>query len=260
MEGAARVFAGEFCRSTLCCSTPGQDSPLYVVTPSGAWCNRVFITGALTELTPAGAGLRGRLADPTGVFDLTFPADARTDLTGMLRKVPIPSFLSVNGKARMAGGSTRSAPFIVVDSFRIVDRAVRDAWVARTAEITLQRIGALAQALRVQEMVADGRVRLVLSHYRTTPAGLLDCVAMVESAIAGLPATPSVPPPPPGDIREPVIGIIRDLQGAKGVAIADVIAQAGIRGIPPDAAQGIVDELIREDECYQPQKGVVRLL
>ena len=54
MEGAVRLFAGEFSQSTL--TVPGEDdkSAAWVVTPSGAFCRQVFLAGALVEVQEQG--------------------------------------------------------------------------------------------------------------------------------------------------------------------------------------------------------------
>ena len=260
MEGASRVFAGDFNRSTLVRGLPGSDFPQYVVTPSGAWCSLVFLTGVLTEVNGSGARLRFRLADPTGAFDCEADADAKNGCTELFRTIAVPSFLAVSGRARPRGGNADEGGFIRIGSVRVVDRAARDAWIARTADSTLQGIGVLAGALQGEP--ADEKARAVIAHYHTTPSDLLKILAMVESAVAGLPADLPGTAPAAGqpDPKEIIVAIIGDLQGPRGVAVDDVIAQSGFRGIAPDAAKGIVDELIREDECYQPQKGFVRLL
>jgi len=135
---------------------------------------------------------------------------------------------------------------------------VRDAWIARTASESLQNISRLAVALNGGD--SDEKSLVVLDHYRHTPEKLLAILASVETAIAGLPAEhiPSAAEQP--GARETVIAVIRELQGPRGVAVEEVIIQAGIRGIFSESARGIIEDLIREDECYQPQKGNIRML
>lgn len=258
MEGSARVFAGDFCHSTLSCPLPGNSSPLYVVTPAGVWCNLVFLSGALTEVSGSGTIIRCRLADPTGAFDLEAEAAMKNGLSRMLLTLPIPSFISISGRACMARRREKVTPVVRVDTVRVIDRGVRDGWIVRTADSTLDNIGVLIDAL--QNKNGSEKERVVLSHYHITPDDLLLSIAMVESAIAGLAAAPATPTPCLPDARETIMGIIRELQGSRGIAAEEVIAQAGIRGIGPDIAKKTIEDLIREDECYQPQKGSLRLL
>jgi len=48
---AARVFAGEYGSSTLSIQDDDPQNPAWVVTPGGAWCRSMFLSGALTEVT-----------------------------------------------------------------------------------------------------------------------------------------------------------------------------------------------------------------
>ena len=75
-EVAHRVFAAELKESNLQ-SKEGQDDQYpkqYLLTPTGAKCNRVFIVGTLIEKDDVGTDSdfwRGRIVDPTGAFYVT---------------------------------------------------------------------------------------------------------------------------------------------------------------------------------------------
>ena len=45
LEGAARVFAGEFSRSTESVTVPSGDNIPRVLTPTGAACGRILVAG-----------------------------------------------------------------------------------------------------------------------------------------------------------------------------------------------------------------------
>ena len=100
MEGAARVFAGDFSGSTF--SVPADDagSPAWVVTPGGAWCRSVYLCGALTEVIETADVLHCRLADPTGAFDVV-SGGRRAAITEQLHAIPVPSFIAVTGTAEL---------------------------------------------------------------------------------------------------------------------------------------------------------------
>ena len=71
-EVAKRLFAKEFQASNLTYKD-GEDqfAPTYLLTPTGAKCNRVFIVGTLTEKTNIGSDSefwKGRVSDPTGAY------------------------------------------------------------------------------------------------------------------------------------------------------------------------------------------------
>ena len=91
MEGAARVFAGDFSGSTLSVQADNEQSAAFVVTPCGIWCRVVYLSGAITEITETGDMLRCRLADPTGAFNLVI-GGRNSPLAEQFRKIPVPSF------------------------------------------------------------------------------------------------------------------------------------------------------------------------
>lgn len=257
MEGAVRVFAGEFNRSTITVHATDAGGPAYVVTPGGAWCHLMFLAGALTEVSGTGDMLRCRLADPTGAFDLVAGGGARSELSGTFKTITVPSFLTIVGRAQMFMKDGSCTLFVRPDSVMVVDRAVRDIWVIRTADLTLGRLERLAGVLRGQP--TDPRTRTTVEHYRTTPEQLRELACMVESALSSvqkIDAAGSSPATP----REIIIGILREKQGPRGILVEEVIALAGLRGVPADAAKGAIEALIRDDECYQPHKGAIKLL
>jgi len=100
-EVAHRVFAAELKESNLQ-SKEGQDqySPQYLITPTGAKCNRIFIVGTLTETENVGTDSefwRGRIVDPTGAFYVT-AGQYQPEAAQVLAKTTPPEFIAVIGK------------------------------------------------------------------------------------------------------------------------------------------------------------------
>jgi hypothetical protein len=54
--------------------------------------------------------------------------------------------------------------------------------------------------------------------------------------------------------------IIKATSSSRGVAVDEIICQAGERGIGQAEVLSAIESLIVDDECYQPQKGFVRPL
>src|SRR5450756_2676376 len=73
-EVARRLYAKELQGSTLFYKEHDDAyAPQYLLTPTGAKCNRVFVVGTLTEKENVGVDAdywRARIADPTGVFPI----------------------------------------------------------------------------------------------------------------------------------------------------------------------------------------------
>jgi RPA family protein len=257
MEGAVRLFAGEFSQSTL--TVPGDDekSAAWVVTPSGAFCRQVFLAGALVEVQEQGDMLSARVADPTGGFDLVC-GGRNTAISEATRKIPLPSFVSVSGRAQLYRNGRKAVLTIRPDQVQVIDRHVRNQWIITTAQCTLARLLVMHQAL--QGTCNDVRILQVCSHYSLTPGDLSSMADMVAGALACIRPPQETDGEVQADPREIILEYIRTTSGPRGVAVEEILEMARIRTIPPEAARAVVESLIVEDECYQPQKGFVKPL
>ena len=256
MECATKVFAGELCQSDLTIKGDDTDNVTWVVTPGGAWCDLLFIAGALTEVSESGDMLYCRVADPTGAFNLTI-GGRKSPLVQTILDLPVPSFVTVTGRAQMYRKGATPAISIRPDRVLGIDRSVRDQWVLMTAEATLGRLEQLHGA--VKGLCHDDRTMVAFRHYAITTARIEELASMVKNAIQ------SVRAPKPGtnpdvDIHGLVMEIIRANREPRGIAVEEVIETAGLRGISQQAVLTAIEALIVEDECYQPQKGHVKPL
>jgi len=105
-EVAKRVFAEEL-KSSNCSFRDGEEqnqyAPSYLLTPTGAKCNRVFVVGTLTEKDDIGTDTeywRGRVVDPTGsifIYAGQYQPEAAQTLAGL----EPPEFVAVVGKPNL---------------------------------------------------------------------------------------------------------------------------------------------------------------
>lgn len=256
MEGATHVFASEVNRATLLVPGSEAQSPAWVVTPGGAWCRLLYLAGALTEVSERGDLLHCRLADPTGAFDLVI--GGRSSAIGdIFRKITVPSFVTVSGTAQCYQKNGSIVVTVRPDHVQQVDRRVRNAWVLETAEKTIARLEALLCV--IEGTPVDERACTVIRHYALTKDHLREHLAMVECAVKGVQPVESGPDVPI-DPRELVLEMMREETSPRGIALQEIIDRAGTRGITAEATLGAIEALIVDDECYQPQKGYVRLL
>ena len=256
MEGAARVFAGEFSRSTLMEPSGEGGAPGGVVTPTGAFCRQVFLAGVLTEVNDSGDMLRSRVADPTGAFDII--SWRRGPLNDTLKAIPIPSFVTVTGLAQMNQNKRSGSPTIRPEQVLPIDRATRDQLYLSTAEYTLRRIGQMR--LAVTGCCSDETLRRAMQHYTTTSKDLHELVQMVECVVQGIRPLEAAPATVAADVMADVRELVGNAPGPQGIAVEEVIAVMAGKGISKEAVLAALESLIVEDECYQPRKGYVRLL
>ena len=159
-EVAKRVFAKEFNASNLLYKeSEDQYSPQYLLTPTGAKCNRLFFVGTLTEKSDIGTDSeywKGRVTDPTGAFDI-YAGQYTPEAAQALSDIEVPSFVAVIGKPssykRQDGTiSVTIRPEIIVPA----DSDTRDLWVKDTIAATAERLealkaGATPDAVKAQE-------------------------------------------------------------------------------------------------------------
>jgi len=257
MEGAVRLFAGEFNQSTL--TVPGEEdkSAAWVVSPSGGYCRQVFLAGALVEVQEQGDMLSARLADPTGGFDLVCGGN-NTALVESIRKIPLPSFVSVSGQARLYRRVGKLVLTIRPERVQIIDRQSRDQWIITTARATLARLKMMQEALK--GTCTDGRILQACSHYSLTRNDLRELAELVAGALANIRPAQETGPVVQVNPRDMIMEYIRTNSGPRGVAVDEIMEMVRLQGISQEAALAAVGSLIVEDECYQPQKGFVKPL
>jgi RPA family protein len=258
MEGAARVFAGEFSQSDLLVPAEDPGNPGWVVTPGGAWCRQMYLAGALTEVTENGGLLHCRIADPTGVFDIVV-SSRNAALAGTIRNVPVPSFVGVMGQARMYQRRGSVSLSVRPDHIHVVDRATRDKVVLATAGYTISRLEEMDRAVKGE--CTDPRTLRAYRHYSVTDERLDKLIRMTESAVMGIrPPLETTPAPPQADARGLVMEIMQRSAGPRGIAVEEIIDTLALQGMTKEAVLAALEALILDDECYQPQKGYVRSL
>ncbi|MEA5386672.1 hypothetical protein VB779_06020 [Haloarculaceae archaeon H-GB11] len=189
-EVAYRLFAAEFDDADFSYSESDEErAPNYVITPTGARVNRMFVVGVLTEVEQVSDDvLRARIVDPTGAF-VVYAGQYQPDEMAFLERASPPMFVALTGKARTFQPEDSDRVFTSVrpESISEVDADTRDRWVVGTAERTLDRVATMADALSVDARGDDLRQRLVdggvddglasgvalgLEHYHTSGAYL----------------------------------------------------------------------------------------
>ncbi|WP_193310019.1 hypothetical protein [Halorubrum halophilum] len=149
-EVAHRLFAAEFDDASLSYSESDEErAPNYVVTPTGARVNRLFVAGVLTEVERVNNETRrGRVVDPSGAF-VTYAGQYQPEAQAFLERAEPPSFVALTGKARTFEPEDSDRVFTSVrpESLNEVDADTRDRSVVTAAEATLGRLAVFAKAL-----------------------------------------------------------------------------------------------------------------
>jgi len=189
-EVAYRLFAAEFDDADYSYAESDEErAPNYVVTPTGARVNRVFVVGVLTEIEQVNEDVvRARVVDPTGAF-VVYAGQYQPEALAALESAETPSFVAVTGKARTFSPDDSDVVYTSIrpETVSEVDADTRDRWVVTTAEQTVDRVATMAAAY--QRVERDDQLRqvlesagvdyglaagipLALDHYGTSPAYL----------------------------------------------------------------------------------------
>lgn len=147
-EVAHRIFAAEFKESNLVVKEGNEQySPQYLITPTGAKVNRMFLVGTLTEKEDVGTEAefwRSRIVDPTGTFFVT-AGKYQPDAAQVLARTNPPEYVAVIGKPSVY--TTQEGNLLTsirAETIQVVDAATRDRWVADAAKHTVKRLEKLA--------------------------------------------------------------------------------------------------------------------
>jgi uncharacterized protein len=274
-ETARRSFAREFNDATLTYGEHTDRTPNFVITPTGAMCNRVFVVGVLTEVENIGQQgqtlYRARLADPTGAFTV-YAGQYQPEAAAFFAGAETPAYVAVSGKARMyspePGASYTS---IRPEEINVVDRSVRDRWICQTAGLTLRRIAvaekALASGFRGEELTwhliqqtedAPG-VSRAIDHYQLTYNSLQAYKQMVTDALATI-VELAEPAEPGADLDGAVLAAVARLDGGEGAKYEDILDELGHSGFGREAVEGAINALMSEGRCYEPRIGLLKLI
>ncbi|WP_394348797.1 hypothetical protein [Halobellus captivus] len=263
-EVARRLFAAEFDDATLSYSEGDDErAPNYVVTPTGARVNRLFAVGALTEVEQVNDEIvRGRVADPTGVF-VTYAGQYQPDAMGFLDRTTPPCFVSLTGKARtyQPEDSDRIFTSVRPESLNEVDADTRDRWVVSAAEATLERVATMAAALKfdvrgddltaaleirgVDGALAQG-VALAVDHYEPTEHYLEGIRRMAVQALELVAGERDAVEAPTAAPNEP---------GSRTLGSLPMVAAAS--AAPGDAAAAVSPDSVEDSSTESPSEASV---
>lgn len=164
-EVARRVFSKEFNASKFKFGGEGEKEAVYVLTPLGLRCNRIFIVGVLLEkeeVKPDSDMWRIRISDPMGAF-LGFVTKFQPDALESLIDLNPPEIVAVTAKAKLLERDDRVLPLLRPETINVSDFETRDYWILETAKATLKRIKAIE---RGEERLAVEKYNPNLEEFR----------------------------------------------------------------------------------------------
>ena len=255
-EVAYRLFAAEFEDVDYSYSESDEErAPNYVVTPTGARLNRVFVAGVLTEVEAAGEDiLRARVVDQTGAF-VVYAGQYQPEAQAFFERADLPAFVAVTGKARTFQPDDSDVTYTSVrpENVNEVTAETRDRWSVQAARQTLDRVATMARALDREERGEELRgllesrgvdvglaagIPLAIDHYGTTGAYLesvRELAVHVAEVVAGErdevdPLSRSPDAGGPADLADLATLDVPASAGGVGGASAAAVAASGSSG------------------------------
>ena len=170
-EVARRIFAQEMRDSDLATKDESdQYAPQYVLTPTGAKVNRIFLVGTLIEKEDIGTDSeywRGRVSDPTGSFTI-YAGQYHPEAAQFLSSCEIPILVSVVGKtSTYTTDDGNVLTSIRPEYIEEVNEVTRDLWIMDTAKQTLERIKSIEEGNDLNSKLAKEHYSTDINHYRS---------------------------------------------------------------------------------------------
>lgn len=257
MEPAVRVFAAEYNASKFTREDRRKKGIRYVITPGGAWCHRIFIVGAVTSIEhPDSSVVEAYVGDPTGSFQL-LAAQSRSDIIATLGMIEPPAFVAVSGMAHMYLKGSKMIPVIRPDMLNIVEREVRDTWVLRTAELSLERLEILDNA--ISNGTSDERIAEVLDFYGPNRDRIKNLARNIRTAVETVKTDYEGEDLSAIISREVILRIVQ-AHGNEGISRPLLIKLGVQKGLTAGDAESAIDELVDKGECYSPKGGLIKSL
>lgn len=212
--------------------------------PSGAGYSRLFIVGTLTEVTGSlETGVRARVSDPTGTISL-FADRNNQRLAGKLCEINPPQFVAVTGHVNSGRRSNSGEILIIPEAVSVVNREIRDIWILRTAEITIQRL---------EEIPASAGGDNNVVHI------VVPIIRKALSVVNVQPVSVSVP-----DVcldkQDILIDLISKHSGPRGITIELLMESGKKAGLSDEHIKKGIDDLLSSGECYMPSGELIKLL
>ena len=251
-----RVFAGELNQSSYSLShrIPNVKA---VLTKSGAWCQRLFIVGALTEFLKREHIIQARVADPTGTFNIRTSINT-TDIDDAFSTILLPTFVAMTGTVYLYSSGGIARVFVNPEVIRMVEKVVRDEWVLSTSKITIQRLEMLKEGLTKQN--ADEHVMAAIHYYKITMKDIDEFRDMVRLALETVTSVYQKAMPTSVDIRSMILEILASYPSKTNIPLEDLCMAVAKFGITRDQANVCLQSLLADGECYSPRNGFIRLL
>ncbi len=240
-----RVFFEELLKSDFFVKENGET---FLVTPTCARCNRLFGVGEVKEVEKRGNITKIKISDSTATLNIY------TDKVFGLGK-----FLAFVGNlhvrvAREGAVKSKSNVLILVEEAGTVEENVRNNWIINTARRSLERIELLRNLfLEKKALPKKEWMKEAVEHYAIDDDKLdfWGCVAL--NAVTGVWQNYSK------TTKEMVLEVLEESK-KRSMKRVNLMEELKKKGLMEEWVEEVIDELVAEGRCYEPEVGVVKVV
>lgn len=243
---ACRVFFKELLKSNFFVNAGGWD---ILVTPSCARCNRLFGVGEVKEVEKRGNITKIKISDTTATFNI---------YTDKVIQLDSEVFLAFIGNLHVRANKGRGF-LITVEEAGQVEEDVRNAWIIKTAKRTMERIELLRNlTLRNNDLSNGGELpgnalMEAMQHYAIDDDKRNVLADMAINAVKGVWQYYSK------TTKEMVLDALKAADKGR-MERMKITSELENRGLAEEWIEEVIEELIAEGRCYEPEEGLLKVV
>jgi len=141
-EVAYRIFSDELKDSVTIPKEEGEYAAQFVLTPTGAKANRIFVVGTMLEKNDIGTDseyFKLVIADPKGTFN-AYVGMYQTEALASIANIEPPCFVAVTAKIKPNEYNENMYFNLAPESINVVDEKTYNHWIAETEYQTAARM------------------------------------------------------------------------------------------------------------------------
>ncbi|MCW3134279.1 MAG: hypothetical protein N2V78_08140 [Methanophagales archaeon] len=234
-----RVFFAELLKSDFIIK---ESEETILITPTCAKCNRLFAVGEVKEVEKRGNVTKIK------INDLTATLNVYTD-----KVLELDKFMAFVGNLHVRKDARKSkGVLILVEAAGTVEESVRNNWIINTARRTMERIG-LLRSKKLEKAFYEGTLKEALEHYAIDDDKLDFWEDMTINTVKSVWKDYSK------TSEEMVLAVLEE-GGGSGVGRILLVQELKKKGLTEEWVEEVIDELIGEGRCYEPEVGVLKLV
>ncbi|MBE0517066.1 MAG: hypothetical protein IBX41_06720 [Methanophagales archaeon] len=245
---ACRMFFDEFLMSDFFVQEDGMP---FLVTPTGAKCNRLFGVGEVREVEKRGKIFRVTINDSTASLNIYTNKGIERGRIINANEDEKGTFITFLGTVRLREGvGTGKRAIILAEEVRAAEERERNGWILNTAWRTIERIELLRSKKQDSMHVDTAILKEALEHYAIDDDKLDALARTAINAVKRMWQQYH-------ETRQEMIVEMVKKAGKSGMERGELVRELKKQGLTEELVDDIIDTLIQEKRCYELDSGVL---